>query len=71
MKRPPVWDRAAMLAAGRAILAARSSGVPWKVLERLYDRDRSNLFRAARAAQRADATSFRADATSSPLRRAG
>jgi len=32
---------------GQAVLQARSAGVDWKVLERTFDRDRSQLYRYA------------------------
>jgi len=35
---------------GRAVLSARRNRVPWKVLERVYDRDRTQLWRYARRA---------------------
>lgn len=54
---------------GTAVRAGRSEGVPWKVLERIYGRDRTRLWRLARAlgetAPRSpNATSLSANATS-------
>jgi len=49
---------------GREIAAARSVGVPWKVLSRVYGRSREQLWRLAEPY----ATSFPAYATSAALR---
>jgi hypothetical protein len=44
--RPPL-DRAMRLHLGEAVLKARAGGVAWKVLVRVYHRDRSQLWRYA------------------------
>jgi len=58
------------LQVGRAVAAARKMRVPWKVLERVYDRNRSQLWRYAREANDmsgARCNTLDEDATSWPL----
>jgi hypothetical protein len=56
------------LQVGAALLAARADKVPWKVLQRVYGRDRRHLWRCLKAALAANETSSRANETSSVLR---
>lgn len=55
---------------GHAVAVARENQLPWKVLERVYDRDRSQLWRYANAVRQelgARCNTLTQDATSAGL----